>query len=398
MTLTLLIDLDDTLIANSMATFIPAYVGGLGKALSNHIKPELAAQTLNTATDQMFANIRPDRTLKEVFDPAFYPKLGVTEGEMRAPIARFYEEDFPKIKSLTQAIPDAVRLIGTAIERGYRIGIATNPLFPLTAIQQRLAWADLPTGSYDFDLVSSYESFHFAKPNPAYFAEFLAKMGWPRGPVVMVGNDPIHDIQGASGLGLATFWVNNQSTNTDGVGKNRHAIGSLADVIPWLDALPEEHLEPQLSSPSAITAMLRGIAAAFDSLTRGISSELWLKRPEDEAWSLTEIICHLRDVEREINIPRLDQILQKENPMLTGIDSDPWAKERNYQEQDGEQARRDFLTARMETLKILDRLSIDDWQRGAQHTIFGPTQLQEIIGIITQHDRLHLRQILGNLG
>jgi len=398
MTLTLLIDLDDTLIANSMDTFIPAYVGGLGEFWRDQVNPELLAQTLLSATQQMFKNTRPDRTLKEIFNPVFYPKLGVTESEMRASVNQFYKQGFPKIKALTQSLPDAVKLINMASQRGYTIGIATNPLFPLTAITQRLDWAELPPENYAFALVPSFESFHFAKPNPAYYAEFLAKLGWPRGPIVMIGNDPVHDIQGSSGLGLASFWITNQSKNAGDVVSERHGAGTLADVIPWLDSVSKKSLHPQLSSPSALIAMMRGVAAAFDSLLRENSSEKWLRRPQDEGWSLTEIICHLRDVEREINTPRLDQMLQKENSIIMGIDSDPWAKQRNYQQQDGVQALRDFLAARIKTLDILDTLSTDDWQRQAQHTFLGPTKLQEVISIITQHDRLHLRQIFGNLG
>ena len=76
--------------------------------------------------------------------------------------------------------------------------IATNPLFPRTAIYQRLEWAGLPPDKYPFSLIPSYETFHFAKPNPTYFAEFLTISGWPDGPMIMVGNDLEHDILGSS--------------------------------------------------------------------------------------------------------------------------------------------------------------------------------------------------------
>jgi len=397
MTLTLLIDLDDTLLTNSMDIFVPAYVGGLGKFLRDRIEPELLAQTLLSATQKMFENTIPDRTLKETFDRAFYPKLGVTESEMRAPIDQFYLHEFPKIKSITQSRPNAVNLINAAFQRGYTIGVATNPLFPLTAITQRLAWANLPVEDYSYSLISSYENFHFAKPNPAYYAEFLAKLGWPRGPVVMIGNDTVHDIQGAGSLGLATFWIRDQNPDVTEIDTARCSSGTLDDVIPWLDSIPKQILHPQLSTPSALTAMLRGISATVDSLLRELLPEVWLHRPQDDAWSLTEVICHLRDVEREINIPRLHQVLAEDNPFITGIDSDPWAKQRNYQQQNGPQALGDYLSARIETINIIDSFATKDWQRQVQHTILGPTQLQEIISIIAQHDRLHLRQIFSIL-
>ena len=397
MTTTILIDLDDTLLSNSMETFLPAYIGNLGKFLGDQIEPELTMRTLLSATQKMFANKRPDRTLKETFDPVFYPALGVSESEMRTPLDKFYKHEFPKIKHLTQARPKAIKLINTCVLRGYTIGIATNPLFPRTATIQRLEWADLPAEENTFKLISSYEDFHYAKPNPAYYAEFLAKLGWPRGQVVMIGNDPIHDIEGASELGLATFWITDQAANIDQTSLPRQGAGGLDDVLPWLDSMPEKKLHPQCSEPSALIAMLGGISASIDSLLRNLPTDAWLRRPKENAWSLTEVVCHLRDVECEINIPRLNQVLKENNSFITGIDSDPWAKLRKYQLQDGNQALRDFLSARIETIGILDTLSLDNWHRQVQHTMLGPTQLQEIINIIAQHDRLHLRQIFSTL-
>ena len=57
---------------------------------------------------------------------------------MRPHFEFFYSELFPKLKDKTQFRPEAVELIQAALERGYQVGIATNPAFPLTAILQRL--------------------------------------------------------------------------------------------------------------------------------------------------------------------------------------------------------------------------------------------------------------------
>jgi hypothetical protein len=46
----------------------------------------------------------------------------------------------------------------------------------------------------------------------------------------------------------------------------------------------------------------------------------------------------------------------------------------------------------METLGILASLNPDDWERPAQHAIFGPTDFLEIASFIAEHDRLHIRQ------
>lgn len=391
MTLTLLIDLDDTLLSNSMDTFIPAYLGALGKHLTPYADTRHLAPVMMSATENMFRNTRPDRTLKEVFDPDFYPKLGITENQIQEPINHFYSEIFPTLSGITQPRPEAVQLIEVAIQRDYQVAIATNPLFPHAAILHRLTWAGIPADKYQFAIVPSYETFHYAKPNPAYFAELLGRFGWPRGPIVMIGNDPAHDIQAAQLMGISTFWVSNGLPYPKDI-PAPSASGNLDDIIPWLDTTPKNELTPDYSSPSAIIATMSGIPSALLALTANLPLETWNICPADDEWNLTEIACHLRDVEQEINLPRLQMIEKEENPFIPGIDSDIWAKEREYKSQDGPTALREFVSTRIETMDLLANLSPDDWQRPAQHAIFGPTDLSEIASFIAGHDRLHIRQ------
>jgi hypothetical protein len=107
---------------------------------------------------------------------------------------------------------------------------------------------------------------------------------------------------------------------------------------------------------------------------------------------VTEIICHLRDVEREVNLPRIRKLLEEENPFLVGEVTDRWVEERHYVKQNGSQALADFITSRKEAIGLLNGLQIE-WSKTARHTIFGPTTLLELVGIITGHDRAHIQQI-----
>jgi FMN phosphatase YigB (HAD superfamily) len=392
-TLTLLVDLDNTLLGNNMETFIPAYLKALGEHLSDHISPEKMVSAMLSATQQMMDNTSIHATLKEAFDPDFYPPLRLVEPEIREYIDRFYQEKFPNLKILTQFRSEAADFISSAVRRGYHIGIATNPLFPRTAITQRLAWAGLPQEEFPFTLIPSYETFHFAKPNPAYFAEFLGILGWPEGQVLMVGNDPDHDIRGAQEMGIPAYWVSNRADQYPTDQPEPDGVGSLGEVLPWIDSLPSQTLEPDYNIPTAMIATLRGSPAALNTTLSKIPTEAWPWRPAQKAWGLTEIICHLRDVEAEINLPRLRKILQVDNPFIPGVDSDSWADQRDYLRQDGEAAFEDFLDAREETLDILDNLNEAGWSRPIRHAIFGPTHLREMVRIMAGHERLHGRQI-----
>ena len=87
------------------------------------------------------------------------------------------------------------------------MAIATNPLFPLKAIQHRLRWAGLPPEKYPFALVTSYETLHFTKETVAYYPEMLDQLGWPDDPAIMVGDDIEREVKPTQAAGMPVFWV-----------------------------------------------------------------------------------------------------------------------------------------------------------------------------------------------
>ena len=244
MSLVLLLDLDDTCLGNSMDTFIPAYLQALGEHLADIISPDEMLPALLSSTQEMLENQRPDRTLKQVFDQAFFTRVGYDPQYFADRFESFYSDVFPNLKSLTQFRPEAVSMVEEAFRRGYSVGIATNPLFPLTAILQRLEWAGLSPGQYPFSLIPSYETSYFAKPNPAFFTETLSLLGWPEGPVVMVGDNIEHDISPAQMMGIGTFWISNGESQNVEIPNISSGSGKLEELIPWIDSTPHEMFEP----------------------------------------------------------------------------------------------------------------------------------------------------------
>ena len=388
----LLFDLDDTLLGNEMNAFIPVYLQALAKRMATVADPTVLIKTLMYATRQMVENSSPDKTLEEKFDAAFYPPLGLIRSEVQGIIDTFYAEDFPKLRGLTQFRPEAVSVVEQIIQRGDQAAIATNPLFPRTAILQRLDWAGLAAEHVPFTMIPSYETFHFAKPNPAFFAEFLAQLGWPKTPIVMVGNDIELDIGAARQLGLAVFWINHNGAS---MWNGQGAIppyGELTDLLPWMDGSEPKHLQTNYTTPNALLAVLRSTPAALATLTH--KQEIKLEqRPAEGEWSPGEVLCHLRDVDTEVNLPRLYKVINEQNPFLAGVDTDPWADTRQYCQQDGLQALTDFTLVRLEVLHFLEALPAEDWNRNARHAIFGPTHLHELVNIIAGHDILHVQQV-----
>jgi hypothetical protein len=240
-----------------------------------------------------------------------------------------------------------------------------------------------------FELVSTFEHFHFTKTHPAYYAEVLGRLGWPEGPVLMVGNDVERDLMPAHRLGLKTFFIDGASAVRPGFEAGR---GRLADLRPWLESVNLSTLEPSFKSREAVLAILVSTPAVLRSLSAALTEANWKHEPTHDDWAMNEIVCHLRDMEREIHQMQLKLMLQKEGTFLPRPDSAVWANERQYLELDGKSALAEFASARLETLRTLRGLEEDLWKRSARHAIFGPTNFLEVIGFMADHDRLHIQQ------
>jgi HAD superfamily hydrolase (TIGR01549 family) len=202
---TLIFDLDDTLLVNPVDRFLPPYFQALTAHLAQFVPPNQIVPALLRATKVMIANRDHTLTNERVFAESFYPALGLDELAMRPSLARFYEEEFPKLRGHTGVVPEARSLLITAHERGYGLVIATNPVFPLRAIEHRLDWAGV--GDLPFLFITAYETMHYTKPHVEYYQEILDHIGRSADRCLMVGNEIENDIIPAKALGMQTFLV-----------------------------------------------------------------------------------------------------------------------------------------------------------------------------------------------
>lgn len=389
MPLTLLLDLDDTLLDTNLSAFIPAYFQALAKDLAPHIDPSLMMRALLHGTNLMNQSDDFSRTLSDVFDDAFYPQLSLSKDELLPAIENFYDHIFPSLQGLTAQKPDAKPFVEWASANGHRIAIATDPLLPRKATYHRLRWAGFDPEQ--FELVTTFEGFHFSKTHAAYYAEVLGRLGWPDEPVLMVGNDFERDIQPAQKLGLATFHVDEESASSSG--PEAGARGTLTDLRRWLESADVKSLLPNFNSVDSILAVTMSTPAVLNGLLSEITSEQWKRKSSIDAWTLTELVCHLRDTEREIHHMQLKLFTEQDEPFIPRPDTGVWASQRDYLHENGATVLAEFNAARQTTMSALKNISLDDWKRKARHAIFGPTTFQEVVGFIAEHDRLHIQQV-----
>jgi hypothetical protein len=116
------------------------------------------------------------------------------------------------------------------------------------------------------------------------------------------------------------------------------------------------------------------------------------RRPAEGAWSATEIVCHLRDIE-EFYLERVRLILTHDEPVLIVLDPDRWAHERQYRRHDIIRAHAAFSIRRRETLAVLDALDIEQWDRAGLHRLRGRLTVRHIVHSWAKHDHGHLDQL-----
>jgi FMN phosphatase YigB (HAD superfamily) len=395
MTLTLLLDLDDTLLNTNLESFIPAYFQALAKELAPQIAPEIMLRALMSGTKRMMESDDFSQTLDQVFNAVFYPQINSPYEKIAATIDNFYDHVFPTLSGVTSPKPEVKPFIDWAFSQGFRIAIATDPIFPRKATYHRLRWAGLDPEQ--FELVSSFEHFHFSKTHPAYYAEVLGRMGWPDGPVLMVGNDMERDIRPAQMLGLATYHVDDAPAPPSGLEAGKR--GKLADLRLWLESINLTSLTPSFKSVDSILGLLFATPAVMNGLSRRLDTSAWSHKPTPNDWSLSELVCHLRDTEREVHQMQIGLFKEKNEPFIPRPDTSVWASQRDYFHEDGALALKEFNDARYKTLMLIKEIAIEPsaWERKARHAIFGPTNFLEVASFIAEHDRLHIQQAWNTL-
>ncbi len=385
---TLLLDLDDTLLNTNQDIFVPAYLRALSTGFDSRLNPTAVAPALLSSTALMNQSEDFSRTLREVFEAAFSPQFGLTSQEFNSHMEEFYSQVFPTLQGITSQNPHTTPFIEWAFAQGFRVLIATDPLLPRAATWHRVRWAGLEPER--FELISTFDDFHFSKTHVAYYAEVLGRVGWPEGPVLMVGNDMERDILPAKQLGLATFFVDVEPGSTSG--PEAGPRGNLQDLRRYLESTDFAMLTPSFKSKESIMAIYMSTPAVFDGWLRNLTPEQWKQKPSASEWTLTELICHLRDTEREIHHMQLRLFNGQDEPFIPRPDTGVWANQRDYFHEDGLTALREFNEARRVNLEFLKTVPEDAWQRKARHAIFGPTNFREIAGFMTDHDRMHIQQ------
>ncbi len=390
MSLAVLFDLDDTLLQTNVNRFMLAYFKSLGRVVSHDSSEEVNTQQIINAFRLMAKNHDPATMLDDIFYENVIKPHETSKNAYPSALENFFNKDFQKLKLITQKKAQAYELINWCKSNGMTLALATNPLFPEVVTRQRIEWAGLNPD--DFILFSTYNNFHFTKPNLTFYAEVLGRMGWPEEQIAMVGDNVMLDLQPMEAMGYPTFWVNS---------KKEPAInrphGSLSEVKPWLESLPKKDTHRKTSHPFHL-AILRSTPAVMDTWLREIPDSKFRRKAAADEWSVLEIFWHLADMEKEIYEPQWKQLLSDPSQPILPVDTGSWAEERNYQSLDVHNAFTLFLQARMGSLSLIESLVEKNYLNlSVRHSFLNQITISELICSAAKHDRLHLRQCFNLL-
>lgn len=210
----ILFDLDGTLLDIDLEGFLRAYFGLLGPAIErfSDLASADAIAAVMSGTEAMCGS-HPGRTNRDVFNDAFHRACGIdlTEATAVDALNTFYAVEFPTLRGSHGPRTGSADVIRAAVEAGVRIAVATNPIFPLDAVTERMRWAELEPDT--FDLVTSYETSEACKPLPLYYRGIASSLQVQPSECLMVGDDPVLDLAAAD-VGMRTFYVGEGSPPT----------------------------------------------------------------------------------------------------------------------------------------------------------------------------------------
>ena len=201
----LLLDLDGTLLDIEVSFFLGPLVEGIHHFFKDVLDKNRFRDGLFGGTEAIMVNPRNDgETNMDGFNLAFAHLTGMETPDIEKRFQKFYSDVFPTLSRYGKPANGAVQFVTKAAARGYTLCLATNPIFPLMAVMERLRWSGVDPAHFCF--IPGLENMSTCKPRIDYFMELARILDADPSECLMVGNDMEQDLP-ASELGMGTFLV-----------------------------------------------------------------------------------------------------------------------------------------------------------------------------------------------
>jgi len=227
-------DLDGTLLPMDQDLFLKYYFGALAaKLVPLGYNKDTLVNNIWAGTKAMILN-DGSKTNEEAFWDVFCT-LADKDCRKDMPVFdSFYRNEFAAAKNACGYAPAAKEVVDLIKASDKRLILATNPIFPAVATENRVSWAGLSTE--DFELITTYENSTYCKPNPKYYTEILGKTGLDPKECLMVGNNAEEDMI-AETLGMKVFLLTDCLINEKEADISKYPQGGFKELKEYITTL-----------------------------------------------------------------------------------------------------------------------------------------------------------------
>ena len=230
---TLLFDSDGTLLPMDQDQFVQSYFSRLAKKMADRIDPKQLVDTIWKGTGAMIMN-DGRATNEQVFWQVFDKLTGLHHETLEEEFFDYYKNEFNEAVEACAPTPLANEIVRALKAKGYTLVLATNPIFPRVATENRIRWAGLDQN--DFAWITTFESCRYCKPNPKYYEEILNRLQLDPKQCVMIGNDVKEDMTARS-LGMEGWLITDCLLNTEKLPVECEFEGTLAELLKKIETL-----------------------------------------------------------------------------------------------------------------------------------------------------------------
>ena len=229
----IIFDLDGTLLPQNIDEFIEKYFYTLTKKIvSLGYDSDKFIKGIKIGTDAMLNNDGYE-TNECVFWEAFEKVTGYKKDLISDYFIDYYNNEFNELANSVIPYKGLNEVLYKLKGKGYHLILATNPLFPKIATENRIKWANID--SLVFTHITTYENSYYSKPNIKYYQEIFTDFNIDPSESLMVGNDMSDDFV-VTELGCDIYIVTNHLINKDNL-KLPEKSSNMEELIKYLKKL-----------------------------------------------------------------------------------------------------------------------------------------------------------------
>jgi hypothetical protein len=151
-------------------------------------------------------------------------------------------------------------------------------------------------------------------------------------------------------------------------------------------------------APAEIETVLQLLSATprrLEAMTRGLDSTRLHFKPDAAAWSVSDILAHLRAC-ADVWGDSIRAMLARDHPTLRYVSPRTWMRKTDYPALEFRQSFAAFAQQRRELVRSLKAIDRDGWSRGATFTGTTKGREQTVLNYarrIAEHEVQHLEQV-----